>query len=247
MNETMQIDTTEMLGVKVSDLNYDSFLDVIADAIQNEKQIAIGYANAHTLNLCYSDKSLTDILNSMDYVHPDGIGIYIASKYIQGSSKLSSRMTGSDFYPRLTELCVRNGWKVYFFGHSREILERIEGNCPGLSVAGLSEGYNFNDDEVVESINSSEADILIIGLSFPLQEQWIVKNRIRLRSKVILAVGDGIRVFSGDKVRGPVLFRRMGLEWLIRLILNPFGNFNRYIIGNPKFLFRVYTHPKGKN
>jgi N-acetylglucosaminyldiphosphoundecaprenol N-acetyl-beta-D-mannosaminyltransferase len=80
---------------------------------------------------------------------------------------------------------------------------------------------------------------LIIGLGQPLQEKWINDNHAQLNASVLIAVGDGIKVFAGEKRRGPLFMRKLGLEWLIRLFFNPFKYFNRYMVGIPVFLYRI--------
>ncbi len=64
---------------------------------------------------------------------------------------------------------------------------------------------------------------------------------------MILAVGEGIKVFSGEKKRGPMFLRKLGLEWLVRVFVNPSGNMERYLIGNPKFILRVLREWKKEN
>ena len=243
----MTLDTIEIFGIKINKLTNSDFLELFGDAIKNKHKITIGYANAHTLNSGYKSRLLADLLNSMDYIHPDGIGVYLASQHLFGKLGLKNRITGSDFYPLLIDECIKNGWSLFFFGHKSHTLEKIRLLHPTLNIAGMAEGYDYDSAKVIEQINSSQADILIIGLSFPLQEKWIHEFKDKLECNVILAVGDGIKVFSGEKKRGPMIFRKLGLEWLIRVIVDPFGNMERYLIGNPKFIARVLRERKREN
>ncbi len=167
----MTTDTIEIFGIKINKLSDSDFLELIREAINDKLKITIGYANAHTLNSGYSDKSLADLLNSMDYVHPDGIGVLLASKKLFAESGLKNRLTGSDFYPLLIDECIKNNWSIFFFGHHSQTLEKIKQLHPLLKIAGTAEGYDFENNKVIEAINSSHPDILIIGLSFPLQEK----------------------------------------------------------------------------
>ena len=236
-----------ILGVCISELDTESFLEVVDDSVRNGKQICIGYANVHTLNGSYEDKKLSLLLNQMDFVHPDGTGVYLASRFLYGDQGFHVRFTGSDFYPFLAGHCIKNGWKVFFFGHTKETLSKISGSFPDLEIAGTSEGYGFENESVISQINETGANVLLVGLSFPKQEIWIAEHRHKLLPRVILAVGDGIRVFSGEKKRGPSILRKLGLEWLVRLILNPAANFNRYAVGIPMFLFRILKQRKMQN
>lgn len=238
-SEFMKYDNIELLGVKVSKFTYVKFLCAISDAIGNRHKIAIGYANADTLNKSYSDPVLRDILNSFDFVHPDGIGVFLASKFLYGHNGLDERITGSDFYQILLNESIRKKWKYFFFGHTDKILEDVSANNSGLIISGANEGYHFNDEDVIRKINESDANILIIGLSCPKQERWMSKNYAKINCDVILAVGEGIKVFAGKKTRGPLFMRKLGLEWVSRLITNPIKNFRKYVFGIPLFIFRI--------
>lgn len=228
-----------ILGVNVNKLTYETFLHFIKKAVSGNVKISIAYANADTLNKIKSDKNLKSIYNSFDIIHPDGVGVYLASRFLYGKRGLRKRITGSDFYEILISQSLKSGWKYFFFGHTNEILNRISLNHPELNIKGYSEGYNFKTPEVISEINKVNPDIIIIGLSCPVQEKWMYENRDKINFKVMLAVGDGIKVFAGNRIRGPVVFRKAGMEWIIRLILNPFTNFRKYVIGIPLFIFRV--------
>lgn len=152
---------------------------------------------------------------------------------------MNERFAGSDFYLRLISDSISKGRSFFFFGHTLRELDKIKNNYPALNIAGIQEGYNFNTDNVIEKINSANPDIIIIGLSCPIQEVWMYENKSKIKFKVMLAVGDGIKVFSGDKIRGPELLQKAGLEWLVRLFTDPRNNFNRYVIGIPIFLQRI--------
>ncbi len=243
----MTLDTVKIFGIKINKLTNSTFLELFRKSIKNKHKITIGYANAHTLNSGYSDKSLGELLNSMDYVHPDGIGVFLASQYLHGNSGLKARLTGSDFYPLLIDECIKNGWSLFFFGHKKQTLEKIKQLHPTLKIAGTAEGYEIDSSKVIEAINSSHPDILIIGLSFPLQEKWIHEFKDKIDCRIILAVGEGIKVFSGEKKRGPLFLRKLGLEWLVRVFTNPSGNMGRYLIGNPKFTARILRERKEEN
>ncbi|MBK8982267.1 MAG: WecB/TagA/CpsF family glycosyltransferase [Ignavibacteria bacterium] len=216
----------------------------IDDAVTSGDKITVAYANADTLNKIYNDRSLTGVYKTFDYIHPDGIGIYLASKYLFGKNGMSERFTGSDYYLKLISESINKKHSIFFFGHTSEELNKIQKKFPGLKISGLQEGYNFTDESVIDKINNSGADILIIGLSCPVQEKWMFKFKDKINCNVILAVGDGIKVFSGDKIRGPAFMRKLGLEWLVRMFAEPGKNFSRYFLGIPIFIKRVITSGK---
>ena len=94
---------------------------------------------------------------------------------------------------------------------------------PKAQIRGWRHGY-FNSDEedtIIDSINESGADILLVGLGAPKQEKWIHKNAHRLNCKVAMGIGGSIDVLAGTATLAPEFMRRAGLEWLFRLVKEP--------------------------
>jgi N-acetylglucosaminyldiphosphoundecaprenol N-acetyl-beta-D-mannosaminyltransferase len=161
-----------------------------------------------------------------------------------------ARSTWADFGWPLLELCCRNKFKVFFFGCAPGIAEQAKiaalERYPLLNIVGVEHGFidwknqnSMDNTRLIDSINQSGADILIIGLGMPRQEQWILDQRKRLNVKVIMTGGAVFNYLSGKERRAPAWMLNAGLEWLFRFALEPRRLFRRYIIGNPLFLWRV--------
>lgn len=236
----------EILGVQIDNLDDEELLAKIRDSLIENKKLYISYANANTINISSKNQNFKKLLNSFDIVHPDGIGIYRASKILFKSNGFKTRFSGSDFYPKLSSELAKGNWKVFFFGHTDKILNKIKLKNPNLNICGSAEGYNFDPVKIVKQINDKSPDILIIGLGQPLQEEVMSFYRDFIECNVIMAVGDGIKVFAGEKIRGPRFMQNLGLEWLVRFILNPFKYWKRYLVGNPLFLYRIIRAKIGK-
>ena len=228
----------EILGVKISNIDDEELLTMIESSINENRKLYISYANANSVNLSHKNHNFKKHLNSFDVVHPDGIGVYLASKMLS-TNRLKIRFSGSDFYPKLIERSLDHNWKIFFFGHRNDVLQKIKVSNPGINICGFAEGYNFDPVKIVKQINDTAPDILIIGLGQPLQEEVMSFYKDFISCNVFMVVGDGIKVFAGQKIRGPVFMRKIGLEWLIRLLSNPFKYWKRYLLGNPLFLYRI--------
>lgn len=236
----MEPGNIKIAGININNLTYNNFRNLIKEKISGSKLTLITYANANTINSVYNNIELKNIISSFDVIHPDGIGIYLAGKLLYGKHGFGERITGSDFYHIFIEDAIKNNWKLFFFGHDDITLTSIKLKNPGLSVCGIQNGYDYNNDEVLNKINNAAPDVLIVGLSFPIQEKWLVKYKNNLKCKAAICVGDGIKVFAGTKRRGPKIMQILGLEWFIRLLSNPIKMFKRYVIGNPLFLCRIF-------
>ena len=232
----------DILYVEISKVDYSDIQILIKNTFLEGKRIVITGANVSTINLALEKLKFREVLSKFNLVHPDGIGVFLASKFLYGKNGFSKRITGSDFYIELIKESLKNNWSFFFFGDTDETLSKISKANPDLYVKGFCNGFNFNNDKLIKDINTAKPDILIVGLGSPKQEDWIVTNRDNVNPKVIIAVGDGIKVFAGTKKRGTKLVRILGLEWFVRLINEPKRLWKRYIIGIPLFILRVLKY-----
>ncbi len=231
-----------LFGVNVTKINYYDLLTEIEERRINNKLLTISYVTVNSINLIIHHRALLDKFNSFDIVHPDGIGTFLCSKYLYGQNGFNKRFTGSDFYPQLLNLAKENGWKLFFFGGDNKTTLLIHEKLQNIIDVETISGFGFNNDIVLQKINAFNPDVLLVGLGCPLQEKWIQQNKNHLRVKIILAVGEGLKVFAGNKKRGSKIIQNLGFEWLVRLITEPKKMWRRYLIGIPLFIFRVIKY-----
>ncbi|UII27945.1 WecB/TagA/CpsF family glycosyltransferase [Fulvivirga maritima] len=228
--------------IKVSNVNYEIMLECIDNAIFSDDKLTIVYANANTLNRASSDSLFCDSINEADIVHPDGIGVFSASKVLK--MPLRERFNWTDYGFDFLEECNERGWKIFFLGSTTERLNKalveLEFLYPGLQIVGCKNGYEDVDDpKIFKEINECSPDILWVGMGSPKQEIWIYKNIDKLNCNVVQAVGDLYALFSGEKPRGSRAIRKLGLEWMVRLFHDPRKYWKRTVIGIPKFIRNV--------
>lgn len=215
-------------------------LALLSKDIDSGRSIELFFLNAHCFNLAQKDREYFDILNSCDYLLNDGIGIKIASKIEK--LVLKKNLNGTDFIPEIAEMAAKKGYKIFLLGAKDGIAEeaavKLKEKFEGLQIAGVHSGYGL-DESVLEMINNSKADILIAGMGVPMQEKWIRENKSKLGSVKLFVGGGAILDFLSQRIRrAPLLMRKIGLEWLFRLCLEPGRLWRRYLVGN--FLFFYY-------
>lgn len=215
-------------------------LALLSKDIDSGRSIELFFLNAHCFNLAQKDREYFDILNSCDYLLNDGIGIKIASKIEK--LVLKKNLNGTDFIPEIAEMASKKGYKIFLLGAKDGIAEeaavKLKEKFEGLQIAGVHSGYGL-DDSVLELINNSKADILIAGMGVPMQEKWIRENKSKLGSVKLFVGGGAILDFLSQRIRrAPLLMRKIGLEWVFRLCLEPGRLWRRYLVGN--FLFFYY-------
>ena len=108
-------------------------------------------------------------------------------------------------------------------------------------VAGARDGYfdpaGPENDGVVDTINAAAPDVLLVAMGFPRQELWIAENLPRLGVKVVVAEGGSFSFMAGSVPRAPRWMRRSGLEWLFRLLRQPWRL--RRQLALPQFVWLV--------
>lgn len=232
----------ELFGIKLQNISYSEILDSIQQAIQNQKQLIICYVNVNSVNYSIVNNKIKNLYPNFDIVHADGFGVFLGANILFGKGGLSYRLSGSDLYEKLINVCKINNYKIFFFGDRNETLNQIKVKHPQLYVVGIQNGFEFDSTPIISYINQKDPDILIVGLGTPKQEEWIAQNKQSINTRVIISVGDGIKVFSGTKKRGPKFLQIIGLEWLVRLFFEPKRLWKRYFIGIPLFIFRIIKY-----
>ncbi|MBI1290648.1 WecB/TagA/CpsF family glycosyltransferase [bacterium] len=213
--------------------------------------VHVCFVNANNFNLAIERPEYMKALRAAELVLPDGIGVKLALQMSGGA--LRRNLNGTDLFPHLAESLASEQWPIFLLGATSEILDRASANIrakhPGLSIAGMRDGYFKPEDEdaLCREINDSGAMALVIGMGTPRQELFVFRNVDRLRVPLVLSMG-GLLDFLGEKNRrAPLWMRQTGLEWVFRLLQEPGRMWRRYIIGNPLFLWRVRQWNRNRN
>ena len=230
----------EVTFAKVDDTE---LLTIVEGAVAAKRPLSIVHPNVHHLDICRSEPALVTALSGFDYIVPDGVGVYLAARFLHGrAGGFRRRQTGTDFYFSLLKLASNLRWRIFFLGDTPEVLDalvaRLKRDYEGVIVAGVHDGF-FDPEErsVVEMARASKADLLMIGMGAPRQELWLQNNKEMLDIPVSIVVGAGISFMSGVKKRAPMWVRAVGLEWLYRTTQEPRRLWRRYIVGIPAFFF----------
>lgn len=177
----------------------------------------------------YNNSYLKKEFNNQKYQIPDGIGIILASKIKKGNIK--ERITGIDFMEEICKESIKNSGKIFLYGAKKDVVqkaeEKLKKKYPGLVISGTCDGY-CESELAIKKINDSDANILFVALGSPKQEMFIVENRKRLtRIKILMPVGGSFDVISNSIKRAPNWMIKLNLEWLYRLIKQPWRIFRQ--------------------
>ena len=232
----------KILNINFGNITIKELIDIIASKIDNKEKFIISSPNVHICNVARGKHRFAEIVNSFSFVHPDGIGIYIASKLLYGRNGLRERSTGTDLYFGLFNEFYNK--KFFLIGGAKDCFDRIKEKFylsdKSKTVNIVGSIYKLNDPiKDIETLNKSGADILMVALGTPYQEEWIIQNKDKVNVPVIIAVGSGLDFLAGVKKRAPLWMQKIGLEWLYRLFQEPKRLWKRYLIGIPVFVFNI--------
>lgn len=232
--------SVSILGVRVDAVTLVDLLRRVDRAVHTKSPMTVFYVNVHSVNVAADDQEYGRLLESADIVYCDGTGVRVAARCL--GETIPERMTGADWIHDLARLCVTHDHSIYLLGgapgSAAAAARRLQRHYPGLRILGTHDGFGLNE-ETVGTIRDLGPDILLVGMGTPRQERWISEHRAELGVPVTWAVGALFDFVSGRLRRGPRWMTDHGLEWLCRLAVEPKKLWRRYLIGNPRFLWRV--------
>jgi len=235
-----RLPTIEILGVPIARSTPEEAIGEVMRLFADDKPAFVAHTNAHTLNLATDDPEFLEVLRRADLVLNDGKGVMLAAR-LQGD-RFPHDLNGNFFAPLLLKKAAEEGWRVFFLGAAPGVAERaaasLARDIPGLIVAGTLDGYFDSDDDAIGAVKASGADVLLVGMGNPLQERWIARCLDRTGMRVAVGVGAFFDFVTGEVSRAPEWMNRYGLEWVYRLAQEPRRMWRRYILGNPKFVWR---------
>lgn len=164
------------------------------------------------------------VLASADLCLPDGIGVVWAARR-QGCN-IKEPVAGTDMLPHLAAMCARRGLRLFLLGAgpgvANELATQLRAANSTLEVAAHSgDPGPAGDDEALKLIHAHRADVLLVAYGAPKQELWIDRLKQRLEVRVAVGVGGAFDYLTGRVPRAPLWMRRVGLEWLHRLVRQP--------------------------
>ena len=233
-----------ILGTGVDVLDPTSAADQIERWIGTRTPVYVSVANVHTVMETRWNREFAEAQRNANMVTPDGVPLVWFGR-LSGFSDIR-RVYGPDLMLELCRRSVDSGARHFCYGSTPEVLDRLVARLrtlyPGLRIAGThSPPFRPLTDEetaaVIDKINRSGADILWVGLGAPKQEQWMAEIRPRLQTPVMVGVGAAFDFIAGTKPQAPPIVRRLGLEWLFRLLSEPGRLWKRYLSTNPAFLW----------
>lgn len=213
----------DVLGVSFDDLTMDEAVEIALGFMQERRACYACTPNPEIVMAAKGDAALRAALSGAELVLADGVGITKAAAML--GTPLKSRVPGIDFASNVISRLAEREGSVYLLGAkplvAEAAAEKLTQTYPGIVIAGTNDGYFTDDAPVIEKINAASPDFLMVCLGSPKQELWMSANAGRLSCGLMAGLGGSLDVLAGNVQRAPETWRRLGLEWLYRVIKEP--------------------------
>lgn len=231
-----------ILNTPVHRVTMGQALELVRRFVAGERLHQICTTNPEFVMAAQGDEAFRRVLWQADLCLADGIGLVWASRWL--GKPLPERVPGSELVYHLAQMAADNGWRLFLLGAAPGVAEAaaavFQAQNPGLIVAGTYAGSPdlAENEAIVGMINESRADVLLVAYGAPRQDKWIARNRDAFDTvRVAMGVGGALDFVSGRAVRAPRWLQKLGLEWLHRLVREPWRW--RRMLALPRFVVWV--------
>lgn len=234
-----------VVSLDVDVVSHDSAVERVIRLAESGRGAYVCFGTVHMIMESVDSPDFGARVNAADMIVPDGMPT-VWMQRLQNAEN-PERVRANDLMMLLMARAEKAELKVGFYGGRQEvidaILERARREHPRLEIA-----YAFSppfrpltpeeDEEITADIDASGTQILFMGLGCPKQENWMAEHKGRLKC-VMLGVGASFDFYAGNVKESPAWLGRMGLEWLYRLTQEPKRLWYRYLVLNPRFMWRA--------
>lgn len=227
---------------KLKLLNEVDIAPFIGELRQRKSPTILGFLNQHGYNIAQRHASIRDSFMHVDYLLRDGIGIKMACWFNRREPK--ANLNGSDFIPKLIEELVgssEGSYELFAMGTCEPWLSDGARNLFGDRQFHAIDGFKSREEYLAfyrAHHVPGRYPIIVLAMGMPKQEQVALHLQDAMDTPALLICGGAILDFAAERFpRAPLFFRRFGLEWAFRMLIEPRRLFKRYAVGIPLFFY----------
>jgi N-acetylglucosaminyldiphosphoundecaprenol N-acetyl-beta-D-mannosaminyltransferase len=235
-----------VLGVRVHATSMDRALRTVEQAVTSREKGYVCVTGVHGVMEAQSDDSLKRILNQSTLTVPDGRPTVWVG-WMHGLFEMR-QVTGPDLMLQICELSAGKGYRHFFYGGNpgvaEELRDALTRRYPGLNVVGcfcppFRPLSGEEENALIRTVSELKPDFFWVGLSTPKQEKFMHQYLAKLDTRLMLGVGAAFDIHTGRIKDAPYWMKLGGVQWLHRLYQDPKRLWRRYLINNPKFVYRI--------
>jgi len=241
------------LGLHLNTFTQAGFLAAVERSLRTRDPLRISFLNPFYARVAAEDERLRAVMNRFDVLQADGWGVILGAR-LRGV-RIKERVAIEDFERPFFGHLARQGAGLFLFGSEPGMAEKaaatLEQAFPGLRVVGTQHGWldvdrghpgRFDEEDeraVVDLVNASGADVLLVGLPTPLQQDFVVTYGSQLDAPIVMTVGAYFDHLAERLDWYPRWMDRLRLDWLYRLYREPARLRKRYTVGMAQYAWCV--------
>jgi N-acetylglucosaminyldiphosphoundecaprenol N-acetyl-beta-D-mannosaminyltransferase len=235
-------------GIKLSAITADEVMHIVHSHLSAPAPLSVTFVNPDYARRAFQDDRLRARVNAFDLVLVDGNGVrWLAPLF---GIRVPERLDTDGLAPRLFSELAASGARAFLFGCAPGVAERaadrLTAALPDLHIVGTEHGYwdverghpgtydAADTRRIIENINASQADFLLVSLPTPLQQSWVIEHRSAIDASVVMTSGSFLDHVADNEAWPeswyPEWANRYSLNWFYRLIREPRRLWKRYTI-----------------
>jgi N-acetylglucosaminyldiphosphoundecaprenol N-acetyl-beta-D-mannosaminyltransferase len=213
-----------VLGIPIDAIDLTAVVEKIESANADRTVLRISTPNLNFLVSSLSDAEFKQSLLDSELCPPDGIPIIWIARLL--GLPIKERAPGADLLERLNARGLgAHKLRLFLFGGAEGIADTAAGKlnaergcltCVGAMNPGFGDIGELSQDRMIDAINSSRADFLVVSLGAKKGQLWLQRNHNRLTIPIRSHLGAAMNFQAGTIKRAPRLVRAWGFEWLWR-------------------------------
>lgn len=237
MNNNFDLNRLKLLDINERNV----FIDYV---IKSDNTIVVGFMNQHGYNFYLESNDFRTSIDNIDYIFRDGLGIKLACKLNGIDPKLN--LNGTDLIPYIITRFsfFQDNSVIFVFGTEEPWLSKgsykLFSNSDQLVLKNGFFDYEIYLELIRGNYCPGKKHFILLAMGMPKQERLANLIKKEFPKDVLIVCGGAIVDFAANRFsRAPMFMRKLGLEWLYRLFVEPSRLFKRYVLGIPLFLYRV--------
>ncbi len=233
---------TTILGIPVDHLTLAQAVDQMAGMIAAGGAHQVATINPEFVMAAQQNLPFRTVLQQADLCVADGVGLLLAARWQK--RPLPERVTGNELLQALAERAAAAGWSFFFLGAAPGVAESaaaaLQHSWPALRIAGCYAGSPRPEEAaaIIERVRTASPDILLVAYGAPAQDVWIARCQTTLQVPLAIGVGGAFDFLAGRVPRAPRWMQCWGLEWLFRLLRQPWRW--RRMLSLPRFAWAAW-------
>lgn len=233
--------TLTLLDIPVHAVTLPQAVERVAGLLATGQSSQIATVNPEFVMLAQGHAPFRQVLQRAALCVADGVGITLAARWL--GQPLPARVTGVALCLALAERAAAAGWRVFLLGAAPGVAETtadvLRTHFPTLTIVGCYAGSPHPDDApaIIQRIHEAAPQLLFVAYGAPAQDLWIATHQAATGVPIAMGVGGTFDYLAGRVPYAPTIIRRIGLEWLYRLIRQPWRW--RRMLALPRFVWAV--------